>query len=206
MEGGVKLRTSLGWFSTMVSQRHLPPYFLGHFSPVLRRLFAVLLRFPASWRQDGENGRKMAENGRNLGENGRETAVAQWRWAPECRAGRDGGRRQRGNHSRRPRDDGSFASDYGRRKSDRLLDFVCAGTRSPQSLALRSRPPFTSPLVSSSASSAGFAPALCRAGSTCRATHLRLSSSSNIRRCWRPAAGQRFSAVSSCTLWPRPRV
>ena len=60
MEGGVKLRTSLGWFSTMVSQRHLPPYFLGHFSPVLRRLFAVLLRFPASWRQDGENGRKMA--------------------------------------------------------------------------------------------------------------------------------------------------
>ena len=45
---------------TPVSQRHLPPYFLGHFSPVLRRLFAVLLRFPASWRQDGENGRKMA--------------------------------------------------------------------------------------------------------------------------------------------------
>ena len=38
----------------------LAPYFLGHFSPVLRRLFAVLLRFPASWRQDGENGRKMA--------------------------------------------------------------------------------------------------------------------------------------------------
>ena len=31
----------------MVSQRHLPPYFLGHFSPVLRRLFAVILRFPA---------------------------------------------------------------------------------------------------------------------------------------------------------------
>ena len=43
-----------------VSQRHLPPYFLGHFSPVLRRLFAVPLRFPASWRQYGENGRKMA--------------------------------------------------------------------------------------------------------------------------------------------------
>ena len=43
-----------------VSQRHLPPYFLGHFSPVLRRLCAVLLRFPASWRRDGENGRKMA--------------------------------------------------------------------------------------------------------------------------------------------------
>ena len=38
----------------------LAPLFLGHFSPVLRRLFAVLLRFPASWRQDGENGRKMA--------------------------------------------------------------------------------------------------------------------------------------------------
>ena len=37
-----------------------PPYFLGHFSPVLRRFFAVLLRFPASWRRDGENGRKMA--------------------------------------------------------------------------------------------------------------------------------------------------
>ena len=43
-----------------VSQRHLPPYFLDHFSPVLRRFFAVLSRFPASWRQDGENGRKMA--------------------------------------------------------------------------------------------------------------------------------------------------
>ena len=43
-----------------VSQRHLPPYFPGHFAPVLRRLFAVVLRFPASWRQDGENGRKMA--------------------------------------------------------------------------------------------------------------------------------------------------
>ena len=43
-----------------VSQRHLPPLFIGHFSPVLRRLFAVLLLFPASWRQDGENGRKMA--------------------------------------------------------------------------------------------------------------------------------------------------
>ena len=43
-----------------VSQRQLPPYFLGRFSPVLRRLFIVLLRFPASWRRDGENGRKMA--------------------------------------------------------------------------------------------------------------------------------------------------
>ena len=38
----------------------LAPPFLGHFLPVLRRLFAVLLRFPAFWRQDGENGRKMA--------------------------------------------------------------------------------------------------------------------------------------------------
>ena len=46
--------------ASAVSQRHLLPYFLGHFSPVLRSLFAVLLRFPASWRQDGENGRKMA--------------------------------------------------------------------------------------------------------------------------------------------------
>ena len=41
------------------TQRFYPP-FLGHFSPVLRRLFAVLSRFPASWRRDGENGRKMA--------------------------------------------------------------------------------------------------------------------------------------------------
>ena len=47
-------------WTSPVSQRHLPPYFLGHFSPVSRRLFAVLLRFPASWRRDGENGRKMA--------------------------------------------------------------------------------------------------------------------------------------------------
>ena len=38
----------------------LAPLFLGHFSPVLRRLFTVISRFPASWRQDGENGRKMA--------------------------------------------------------------------------------------------------------------------------------------------------
>ena len=46
--------------SFAVSQRHLPPYFLGHFSPVSRRLFAVLLRFSASWRRDGESGRKVA--------------------------------------------------------------------------------------------------------------------------------------------------
>ena len=47
-------------YAPQVSQRHLPPCFLGHFSPVLRHLFAVLLQFPASWRQDGENGRNMA--------------------------------------------------------------------------------------------------------------------------------------------------
>ena len=44
------------WYPNATS----PPYFLGRFSPVLRRLFIVLLRFPASWRRDGENGRKMA--------------------------------------------------------------------------------------------------------------------------------------------------
>eukprot|EP01045_Picozoa_sp_COSAG04_P019095 COSAG04_NODE_1823_length_5490_cov_4.159866_3_plen_108_part_00 len=42
--------------------------FLGRFAPVFRRFFAVPLHCPASWRRDGENGRKMAENGRNLGE------------------------------------------------------------------------------------------------------------------------------------------
>ena len=54
------VKTGDRFFTITVSQRHLPPYFLGHFSPVLRRFFAALLRFPASWRQDGENGRKMA--------------------------------------------------------------------------------------------------------------------------------------------------
>ena len=44
------------------------PLFLGHFSPVLRLFPAVPLRCPASWRRDGENGRKMAETVRNLGE------------------------------------------------------------------------------------------------------------------------------------------
>ena len=43
-----------------VSQRHLPPLFsrplFARFAPSFRRSFAV----PASWRQDGENGRKMA--------------------------------------------------------------------------------------------------------------------------------------------------
>ena len=46
----------------------LSPLFLGRFSPVFRRFSAVPLRCPASWRRDGENGRKMAKNGRNLGE------------------------------------------------------------------------------------------------------------------------------------------
>ena len=46
----------------------LSPLFLGRFAPVFRRFSAVPLRCPASWRRDGENGRKMAENGRNLGE------------------------------------------------------------------------------------------------------------------------------------------
>ena len=46
----------------------LSPLFLGRFSPVFRRFSAVILCCLASWRQDGENGRKMAENGRNLGE------------------------------------------------------------------------------------------------------------------------------------------
>ena len=44
----------------LVEPNAFNPLFLGHFSPVLRRLFTVLLRFPASWRQDGENGRRMA--------------------------------------------------------------------------------------------------------------------------------------------------
>ena len=46
----------------------LSPLFLGRFAPVFRRFSAVPLRCPASWRRDGENGRKMAKNGRNLGE------------------------------------------------------------------------------------------------------------------------------------------
>ena len=63
VEGGGQIRNanrSSPSACLTVSQRHLPPFFPGHFSPVLRGLFAVLLRFPASWRQDGENGRKMA--------------------------------------------------------------------------------------------------------------------------------------------------
>ena len=38
------------------------------FRPFCAVFYAVPLRCPASWRRDGENGRKMAENGRNLGE------------------------------------------------------------------------------------------------------------------------------------------
>ena len=52
----------------LVSQRQPSPLFLGRFAPVLRRFSAVILCCLASWRRDGENGRKMAENGRNLGE------------------------------------------------------------------------------------------------------------------------------------------
>ena len=48
-------QTEIGYNPT-----HFNPLLLGHFSPVLRRLFTVLSRLPASWRQDGENGRKMA--------------------------------------------------------------------------------------------------------------------------------------------------
>ena len=60
---------------SMVSQRH-PAHcasrlFFARFPPFFS---AVHLRCPASWRREGENGRKMAENGR-------ETAVAEWRWA-----------------------------------------------------------------------------------------------------------------------------
>ena len=55
-------------FSGQSNPTPLSPLFLGRFSPVLRRVSAVPLRCPASWRRDGENGRKMAENGRNLGE------------------------------------------------------------------------------------------------------------------------------------------
>ena len=37
-----------------------PAIFSATFRPGLRRLFNILLRSPAPWRQDGENGRKMA--------------------------------------------------------------------------------------------------------------------------------------------------
>ena len=54
--------------TSAVSQRHFSPLFLGRFSPVLRRFSAVVLCCLASWRRDGENGRKMVENGQNFGE------------------------------------------------------------------------------------------------------------------------------------------
>ena len=38
----------------MVQPNAFNPLFLGHFSPVLRRLFTVLSRLPASWRQNRE--------------------------------------------------------------------------------------------------------------------------------------------------------
>eukprot|EP01045_Picozoa_sp_COSAG04_P015818 COSAG04_NODE_1278_length_7428_cov_25.792332_8_plen_142_part_00 len=52
----------------MVSQRHCFSAVFARFAPFFRRFSAVILCCLASWRQDGENGRKMAENGRNLGE------------------------------------------------------------------------------------------------------------------------------------------
>ena len=59
-----------GIFSAQVRGIPTPPnpLFLGRFWPVLRRFSAVVLCCLASWRQDGENGRKTAKNGRNLGE------------------------------------------------------------------------------------------------------------------------------------------
>ena len=73
--GGIAYSTSSGiwqsvWLERLASGIPTPlsPLFLGRFAPVLRRFSAVILCCPASWRQDGENGRKMAKNGRNLGE------------------------------------------------------------------------------------------------------------------------------------------
>ena len=58
VRAGVEPAWILGNLS--VEPNALNPLLLGHSSPVLRRLFAVLSRFPASWRQDGEDGRRMA--------------------------------------------------------------------------------------------------------------------------------------------------
>ena len=67
-----KCRVAAGIIGTVDLTLGIPtppsPLFLGRFAPVLRRFSAVLLCCLASWRQDGENGRKMAKNGRNLGE------------------------------------------------------------------------------------------------------------------------------------------
>ena len=51
-----------------VPQRHLAHSFSAVFRPFCAALSPFFPRCPASWRQDGENGRKMAKNGRNLGE------------------------------------------------------------------------------------------------------------------------------------------
>ena len=51
-----------------VSQRHPAHCFSAVFRPFCAVFSAVPLRCPASWRRDGENGRKMAENGQYLGE------------------------------------------------------------------------------------------------------------------------------------------
>ena len=51
-----------------VSQRHLAHSLSAVFRPFCAALSPFFPRCPASWRQDGENGRKMAKNGRNLGE------------------------------------------------------------------------------------------------------------------------------------------
>ena len=53
---------------SVVSQRHLAHSFSAVFRPFCAALSPFFPRCPASWRQDGENGRKMAKNGRNLGE------------------------------------------------------------------------------------------------------------------------------------------
>ena len=71
--GGALCAEALGMVAPMMApDAGIPtprsPLFLGRFSPVLRRFSAVILCCLASWRRDGENGRKVAENGRNLGE------------------------------------------------------------------------------------------------------------------------------------------
>ena len=51
--------TSIDGCSFYGGQRHFNPLFLGRFSPVFRRFYAVFPRFLASWRQDGENALKI---------------------------------------------------------------------------------------------------------------------------------------------------
>ena len=55
--GCMRMNSTIDSFGTPTP---LSPLFLRRFPPVLRRAFAVLLCCPTSWRQDGENGRKMA--------------------------------------------------------------------------------------------------------------------------------------------------